>query len=200
MADPTNQPAPSPGVTNTPPAARDGGFAPELPHASDSLPIYRPLSILALAGFCCAVIYTVVIVVGVIITFLSGKPWLQDLWMVLIPLVVAGFCALGLVHVKRSEGTAAGAALGRWGLWLTAIVGLGYWSYYATIRYAVTSEADRFGRTFLEKIWHRARPTPRSGSGSNPVSAGPTMLTCARIWRFATTDPRPTAARGAGEV
>jgi hypothetical protein len=154
MAEPNDQPAPPTGVTKTAPTARDGGFTPEVPRASDSQPIYRPLSILALSGFCLAVLYAVVIVAWAVVAFFSSKPMLQEPWMVIIPLGIAVLCGLGWLHVNRSEGTAAGAALGRWGLWLTAIAALGYWSYYGTTRYAVTSEADRFGRTFLEDLTH----------------------------------------------
>jgi hypothetical protein len=152
MAEPNDQPAPPTGVTKTAPAARDGGFSAEIPGGSDSLPVYRPLSILTLAGFCFAVLYAVVIVAWAVVAFMSGKPMLQELWMVLFPLAIGGLCALGWLHVKRSEGTVAGAALGRWGLWLTAIAALGYWSYYGTTRYAVTSDADRYGRTFLDHL------------------------------------------------
>src|SRR5262249_50203224 len=53
------------------------------------------------------------------------------------------------------EGTLAGDKLARWGLLLSLLVGLGYWSYVGATYFAIGREADRYGQKFVEKLTNR---------------------------------------------
>src|SRR5262249_53050319 len=50
------------------------------------------------------------------------------------------------------EGTLAGAALARWGLLLSAFVGLGYFAYEWAVSAAISQQADTFAREWLDLL------------------------------------------------
>src|SRR5581483_5022904 len=62
---------------------------------------------------------------------------------------------MGWWQVQRSEGTLAGDKLARWGLLLSLLVGLGYWSYVGATYFAIGREADHFGQKFVDKLAKR---------------------------------------------
>jgi hypothetical protein len=138
MSDPTTRPSSAP----LGPAADEPG--------KDV--VYRPLSLLALVGFGVAALYTAVVVLGGAIAFFLGDPWLMKGWTALFPVAAVALSAMALVYIQRSEGTLAGEKLARWGLLLSLVVGLGYWSYVGATYFAIGREADRNARSFLEKL------------------------------------------------
>jgi hypothetical protein len=93
-----------------------------------------------------------VVVLGGLIAQLQGNPWLMPFWTILIPIAAAVLSLLGLLRVQRSEGTLAGEKAARWGLMLSALVGLSYWAYVGATYFAITREAGKFGQDFLGKL------------------------------------------------
>jgi hypothetical protein len=137
MSDPSARPRPVPAG----PSADD-------PQAAG----YRPLSLLAVVGAGAAGLYAVVIIVGGVVAFFRGEPWLFHSWTAVFPLAAAALSLLALVRIQRSEGTLAGEKLARWGLLLSVLVGLSYWAYYGATYFAITREADKAGQDFLKKV------------------------------------------------
>jgi hypothetical protein len=142
MSDPTTRP----------------GSAPPGPAADEPAKeaVYRPLSLLALVGFGVAGLYSAVVVLGGAIALFLGDPWLMQGWTALFPVAAAVLSAMALVHIQRSEGTLAGEKLARWGLLLSLVIGLGYWSYVGATYFAIGREADQYARSFLEKLTRTA--------------------------------------------
>jgi hypothetical protein len=111
---------------------------------------YRPLSLLAMAGFGLAVVYAAGILIGSLIAFFGSRPWLLPPSTILVPFVALVLLLIARVQIKRSEGTLAGEGLTRWGLSLTVLVALGYWSYYGATYLAVSQQGEAFGKSFLD--------------------------------------------------
>src|SRR5262249_57105995 len=113
-------------ASKTPRAERTPPFPPAV--AGDVID-YKPLSLLAVAGLAVAVVFTSVVLVSAVIALLKGEPFFLPEWIVVVPLGAAVLSGLGLWEVSSSEGTRAGAALARWGLWISILVGVGYFTY-----------------------------------------------------------------------
>src|SRR5205823_2412931 len=74
----------------------------------------------------------------------KGEPFFLADWMIFVPIGAAVLSGLGLWEVYSSEGTRAGAALARWGLWISILVGVGYLTYELFTGLAVRQQANRF--------------------------------------------------------
>jgi hypothetical protein len=118
-------------------------------------PTYRPLSLLALIGVAVAGLYAAVVIIGGLVAFFAGDPWLMAGWTILLPIAGAVLSGMGWWQIQRSEGTLAGDKLARWGLLLSLLVGLGYWSYVGATYFAIGREADQYGQKFVEKLAKR---------------------------------------------
>ncbi len=138
MSDPTARPTPAP----APPAADD----------APRPVVYRPLSVLAVVGAGLSGLFTAIVVLGGLVAFFRGDPWLLNAWWALLPITGGALSALGLVQIQRSEGTLAGEKVARWGLLLSVLVGLSYWAYVGVTYFAIGREAEQFGKTFLTKV------------------------------------------------
>jgi hypothetical protein len=103
-------------------------------------------------GLGLAILYTAVIVLGGLFALAHGDPWLLPSWSILLPIAAAVISLLGLTRVQRSEGTLAGEKAARWGLLLSALVGLSYWGYVGATYFAITREAGKVGQDFLKKL------------------------------------------------
>src|SRR5947209_7913674 len=117
MAEPLPPPS-SPTGSPQPFPASPGGQVLAAERDADE-PAYRPLSLLALAGFLIALLYTLLVVVGALVSFLKGNPLLGPLivplsW--LLPLAGGVVSAVAWLKIQRSEGTRAGTALAVWGI------------------------------------------------------------------------------------
>ncbi|HKI33879.1 MAG TPA: hypothetical protein VKA46_18645 [Gemmataceae bacterium] len=120
--------------------------------------VYRPLAILAVVGAGVGGLYAAVVILGGLVAFFRGDPWLLPGWSALFPIAGAALSLLGLLQIQRSEGTLAGEKAARWGLLLSALVGLSYWAYVGVIYYAIYHEASQFSDDFLKKLTRNEIP------------------------------------------
>jgi hypothetical protein len=113
--------------------------------------VYRPLSLLALAGLIIAVLYCGgVLFCGIVSLFRT--PILLPTWTLIFPLGAAGLALAGWFEVQASEGTKAGKALALWGISLSIVFGLGYWAFYAASYYTIRQQAEQFSLQWFEKL------------------------------------------------
>jgi hypothetical protein len=109
---------------------------------------YKPLSLLAVAGLLVAALFTVLLVVGAVAAQVKGEPYLEPIlvgtWAFALPIVGAALSGLALWQIYNSEETKAGAKLAKWGLGLSLITGLGYFTYQSVTELAVVQQANRF--------------------------------------------------------
>jgi len=123
------------------------------PEPVDEMLAYRPLSPLAIIGFCVALVYAAIIVVGGIAAFLTHSPLLLGpLTFVSLAFMAVILCGLAWLQITRSEGTRAGLALAKWGLGLSVIFGLSYSAFYLATYLALRNQADGFTQEWLTMI------------------------------------------------
>ena len=122
-------------------AERNPTFTPEV--AGDVIN-YKPLSLLAVAGLTVAGVFTFIVLLSGILALVKGEPFFLADWMIFVPIGAAVLSGLGLWEVSSSEGTRAGAALARWGLWISILVGVGYFTYELFTGLAIRQQANRF--------------------------------------------------------
>jgi hypothetical protein len=128
---------PNPGATTTP------ALAPlEAPREEPQ--VYRPLSMLAIAGLLLAGVYVALVVIIGAIGFFSATPMFLPGWTLLLPVAAAGLSLMGQWQIRESEGTRAGLALARWGLTLSIFAGLGYAAYQYFTGLAICQQANEF--------------------------------------------------------
>ena len=107
--------------------------------------VYQPVSGWAVAGLALGGSFTLLVVLSAAIAFYQGAPlfvpiWLMGPWMIL-GLALSLF---GQRHVQSSEGTRAGAKLAQWGVRLSLISGLMYFSYHIVTGVALQNQANAF--------------------------------------------------------
>jgi hypothetical protein len=113
---------------------------------------YRPLSLLALAGFGIAVVYALVVLIGAAVALFSHIPWLMPVWTFLLPLAALVLCWAARSQIRDSEGTLSGLAFTTWGLRLAILVGLTYAAYYGATFFAVRGQAVDWADSFFEQL------------------------------------------------
>jgi hypothetical protein len=113
---------------------------------------YRPLSGLAIAGFGLAVLYALGMTVLAVVALATGVPMLLDQMAIVWPVGAFAVSAAGWLQINRSEGTRAGLALARWGMLLSAVVGLCYLSWRVAKEQAVKAEAQSFADDWLARL------------------------------------------------
>src|SRR5438132_1543641 len=124
-----------------------------LPDRGDDAREYRPLSPLAIIGFCVAAFYAAIMIIGGITALMSRSPLvIAPLIILPLPILAAILCYLARLQIVRSEGTRAGMALANWGWWLSVVLGLSYAVYYFGTHLAQTNQADRFANAWLALI------------------------------------------------
>jgi hypothetical protein len=94
---------------------------------------------LALSG-----LFGVLLVTGGIIGLVKGAPVFWPPWILLLPISGGILGLLAQWHIRRAEGTLAGAAVGRWGWWLGLLSALGYGAYYFATGLALQEQANTF--------------------------------------------------------
>jgi len=105
---------------------------------------YKPLSGWALAGFGVSCFFALLVLIAAGVAIFKGTPLFFPVWM-LFPAVIGfvlSYVALGQINL--SEGVLSGAALARYGMWISLLSGLGYGAYFFTVGLAVTQQAERF--------------------------------------------------------
>src|SRR5690349_6288502 len=85
-----------------PPGGELGTLAPAVTET------YRPLSLLALAGFGLAVIYDLVVLIGAAVSLFSHIPWLMPGWTFLLPVAALILCWAARTRIRNSEDTLSG--------------------------------------------------------------------------------------------
>lgn len=113
---------------------------------------YRPLSLLALAGFGLAVLYALVVVIGAAAALFNRIPWLMPNWTFLLPVAALVVCWAARTRIRDSEGTLSGLAFTTWGFRLTIVIGLTYAAYYGFTFFAVRLQATECADRFFEQI------------------------------------------------
>lgn len=117
-------------------------------------PVYKPLSVVAIAGFALACLYGIFLFICAFVAIYRGTPLLMSSFTLLLPAAALLLSFLGYLEVQRSEGTRAGAALAVWGMTASALLGLAYVAYTAGSYLAVRQAADREIRQYLTHLLH----------------------------------------------
>jgi hypothetical protein len=122
-------------------AERNPVYLPDI--ASDTID-YKPLSLLAVAGLVAAILYAVILVVSALVALFKGEPFFLANGLLAIPIAGAALSSLALWQINNSEGTRAGTKLAKWGLGVSLIAGLGYFTYQTFTGLAIIQQANRF--------------------------------------------------------
>jgi hypothetical protein len=113
---------------------------------------YKPLSLFAVAGVVVAAVYVTLLLIGAVAAYFKSEPFFEPLflgaWGIVLASAGAVLSALGLWEIHNSEGTRAGTLLAKWGLALSLVPALGYFTYQSFTELAILQQANRF---ILEK-------------------------------------------------
>jgi hypothetical protein len=141
-------------TTPSAPAASPADAAPGVPAAASAaapaaqvFPTpepYRPLSLWAVAGLCLGSLYCGLVVLTTLWALFKGGGFFLPGWCILIAIGGVAFSLLALREIAATEGTRAGGALARWGLWLSVVAGLSYTAFEAFTGLALKEQARRF--------------------------------------------------------
>lgn len=153
---------------------------------------YRPLSLLALAGFGVAALYALIVLLGGVVSLFNRVPWLMPLWTFLIPFTVLVLCGAARTRIRNSEAL-GGLAFTAWGFRLTVVVALLYAVYYSVSFFAVSLQAKECAKQFFEQLKQGALSGPFCSPRASPPRTA-TTPSCATCLRFATTLPRVQTA------
>jgi hypothetical protein len=135
---------------------------------------YQPISLWALVGFVLGCLFAALVSICAVVGLIQGAPVFFPTYLVAIAGVGVVLSWLGLRHVQLSEGTRAGAKLARFGLWLSLISGLSYYSYYFFTGEALIGQANAF---VLDKTDPDSGFLPRIiEGGTNPVELNRAFL------------------------
>jgi hypothetical protein len=105
---------------------------------------YKPLSVPAVLGLVAACLFVVLALVLFGLSLKQGDPFFLAPWTFGLPIAGAALSAVGLWQVAGSEGTRAGAKLARWGLGISLLAGVGYFTYVTFTGLAITQQANAF--------------------------------------------------------
>jgi hypothetical protein len=114
------------------------------PDAASETIHYKPLSLMAVAGFLLAAAYVLIIAIGGVASFFKSEPFFLGGWSIALPIGGAVLSGLALWQILSSEGTRAGAGLAKWGLGICVVTCLGYLTYQEFTGLAIVQQANRF--------------------------------------------------------
>lgn len=106
--------------------------------------VYRPISGLALVGFVVSVVFAAIVVLSTVVALVQGLPVFLPGWVLGMAVVAAVTCFVAQLNIRNAEGTLAGLALARWGLWLSILLGVTYFVYSSVTGLALTKQANDF--------------------------------------------------------
>lgn len=113
--------------------------------------IYRPLSGVAVAAFGLALVYAIVLAIVAVISLLSRTPPFLAPWTLVFPALSFALALGASQHLRYAEGTRSGESLITWARRLSYL-GLVYLAIYVAIFVAVKMQAERFTRTWFDKV------------------------------------------------
>jgi len=122
-------------------AERNPTFTPAI--TSDTID-YKPMSLLAVAGLVVSSLYAAFVLLSAVIALVKGQPFFVPGWMFFVPVLGAVLSAAGLWEINSAEGTKAGTKVAKWGLWLSLLVGIGYFTYQTFTGLAIVQQASHF--------------------------------------------------------
>jgi hypothetical protein len=126
---------------------------------------YRPISALALAGLILGCLFAGMVVISTVVGLVQGLPMFLPGWALALALGAAVVSILAQYRIQSSEGTLAGLALARWGLWLSVLLGVTYFVYTWVTGLALTKQATDF---LMEKADEESGFFPRlKNAGKN---------------------------------
>jgi hypothetical protein len=114
--------------------------------------VYRPLSLLALAGFGLAVLYAAVVGFSAVVALFNRQPLLLPLFLFLVPAVAFVLSWTARNRIRSSEGTRSGLGFTSWGIGLSLVCGLLYGAYYAATYFAVRQQASTLADQYFDLI------------------------------------------------
>jgi hypothetical protein len=149
MADITEHPADGSAEKAAPaPDSPPPGPLPGFPEDA----VYRPVSLLAILGFCLSVLFGVAMSVTALIALFTRSTLLPPVWICVIPVIAIGVCWMARERIRQSENTQSGEKLAGWGLGLSVIVTVLYGAYYWATYLAVTQQASDFADRWIEAL------------------------------------------------
>jgi hypothetical protein len=113
--------------------------------------VYRPVSVLAVAGLSAAVVYALVVVLVAGSAWRSGVPRLMS-WALVLAVAGALLSLTARVRILRSAGMQAGLRLANWGLGLCVVLGLVHGAILIGKDLAVRQEARAFTADWFELL------------------------------------------------
>jgi hypothetical protein len=131
---------------------RPGFAAGPMPTTEVEAQEYQPVSGWAIASVLVAAAYVVIIVLGGGIALWTWSPYLLPMWTLLLPLAGLALAWAAQLHIRKSEGTRAGARLARASWWTCLLLGVIYVSFYASTFMAVRQQADKHVRDWFELL------------------------------------------------
>jgi hypothetical protein len=143
MADITERPADhgTEGVTPAPQSGLPPGGLSGMPED----PVYRPMSLLAIVGFCLSMLFAGFLLIGTLVALFNRTALLPSLEVFVIPaLIIIGVCWVARLLIRQSENTLSGEKLAGWGIGLTVTLCVLFGAYYAATYFAVTQQASEF--------------------------------------------------------
>jgi hypothetical protein len=106
--------------------------------------VYRPISLLAIAGMAVSGLFALLMTMMAFFSWMKGMPFNFPGWCLVFPLFGAVLSLAARWHINNSEGTRAGMALAKGGLWVSVLFGLGFATYSVVTFFAVRQQAQQF--------------------------------------------------------
>ncbi len=136
---------------------------------------YVPISNWAIAGLVVAGAFGVLVAVSTVFALYERGPVLFPEWTLALPILGALLSIIAYRKIADSEGTRTGLHLARWGLLISLVAGLGYFSYYYSLRLAHVHQANQF--LMEEGPESGFFPKIENAGGSLALLAEPFLLT-----------------------